>query len=55
MYKELTNIFDSVLNIVLNHVEFKKFAPAKSKLSQAADFLATNSLRKYNINTRRYR
>ena len=42
--RELTHILVSVFNTVLNNVEFKKVAPAKYKLSQAADLLCTMEL-----------
>ena len=42
--RELTHILVSVFNTVLNHVEFKKAAPANYKLFQAADLLCTMEL-----------
>ena len=42
--RELTHILVSVLNTVLNNVEFKKVSPAKYKLFQAADMLCTLEL-----------
>ena len=42
--RELTHILVSVFNTVLNHVEFKKVAPANYKLFQAADLICTMEL-----------
>jgi hypothetical protein len=42
--RELTHILVSVFNTILNHVEFKKVAPANYKLFQAADLICTMEL-----------
>jgi len=42
--RELTHILVSVLNTVLNNIEFKKVSPAKYKLFQAADIFCTLEL-----------
>ena len=42
--RELTHILVSVLNTVLNNVEFKRASPLKYKLFQAADMLCTLEL-----------
>ena len=42
--RELTHILVSVFNTVLNHVVFKKVAPANYKLFQATDLLCTMEL-----------
>ena len=42
--RELTHILVSVFNTVLNHVDFKKVAPASYKLFQATDLLCTLEL-----------
>jgi hypothetical protein len=42
--RELTHILVSVFNTVLNHVVFKKAAPANYKLFQATDLLCTMEL-----------